>query len=573
MTKKINVNSSSLICLKAELLKKQAEVNEVKLKNQSISGLPQITKKRKRKNVKNMENTKELIDSDDIVAHKKSKLMLEAKTRLYEKLKKSKNNNDNFLVDFKNKLDEESDEECVDETINEEHPIEPDENWVEYQDCFGRTRKCLREDLSYMQMENELIKQKVMKETADRDREEENKEQFSTQKKEPEIEIMRRKWEQQTQKLVDKMDIHYQDILFDEARAHGVGYYAFSQDEDERVKQQESLANLRKETKMKQMETKEINELKERVEQNRLNKARIRQRIRAGLPAEPTKEELAQKNKIYFIDNNYAEKNNYESTKSDTEKSNDKITHKLATESTEKANSSKEENNDDEDKIKLFGELLNKKNWYIMSQEEWIQKCRTQRISKFGPTYNNCMNAESYNNSPCIEKSVYKDNRNNNLEIYNSETHDNSANKITSNEKYNQNDKNNFTGCDTILTNNKTEKELSRNLIESTLNSTRNLSNSQLSQVQPIVSYPLSHLSSNYLQNTYNNSGTCAYEQRKETNDLNISIPDKNNTTLTSSDKFTHVIKPTTFKSQNINEDSIMAGLKYLREKFEETHK
>jgi len=567
MTKKINVNFSSLIGLKAELLKKQAEVNEVKLKNQSIDRLPQINKKGKRKNIKNVEkNTKELIDSDDIIAHKKSKLMLEAKTRLYEKLKKSKNNNDNFLVDFKNKLDEESDEEFIDKTINEEHPIEPDENWVEYQDCFGRTRKCLREDLSYMQKENELIKQKIMKGTADTDKEEENKEQFSIQKKEPEIEIMRRKWEQQTQKLADKVDIHYQDILFDEARTHGVGYYAFSQDEDERVKQQESLANLRKETEMKQMETKKVNELKERVEQNRLNKARIRQRIRAGLPAEPTEEELAQKNKIYFVDNNHAEKNNYESAKSDAEKSNDKITHKLVSESTEKANTSKEEN-DDEDKIKLFEELLNKKNWYIMSQEEWVQKCRAQRISKFGPTYNNFMNAGSYNNSLCIdEESVYKNNRNNNPEIYNS---DNSANKIISNEKYNQNDKNNLTEYDTI-TNNKTEKELPRNLIESALNSTTNLSNSQPSQVQSIISYPLSHLSSNYLQSTYN-SDTCAHEQHKETNDLNISLSDKNNTALTSSDNFTDAIKP--FKSQNINEDSIMAGLKYLREKFEETHK
>ncbi|EZA55732.1 hypothetical protein X777_04172 [Ooceraea biroi] len=502
MTKKINVNFSSLVGLKAELLRKQAEVNEVKLKNESISGLLQMNKKRKNKNVmKDMEkNTKELLDLDDVVAHKKSKLMLEAKAKLYKKLKESRNNDNNFLVDFKNKSDE-SDDEFVDEAINEKHPIESEENWVEYQDCFGRTRKCLREDLPHMQKKNELIKQEIMKGNIGRDREEENEAQVSVPEKEPEIEIMRRKWEEQTRKLADKVDIHYQDILFDEARTHGVGYYAFSQDEDKRAKQQENLANLRKETERKQMEMKEIKDLKERMESNRLKMARVRQRIRAGLPAEPTEEELAQKSKIDFTDNSCAEKND-EIADNYAEKSDEKTAHSI-----EKIDACKEENNDeDEDKIKIFGELLGKKNWHVMSQEEWVHKCRAQRIGEFGPIYDNFMSA-----------GFYMTNKNN------------------------------------------TGRELPRNLIESvTLNSATNVSNSQPSQVQPPASCLLSH-SSNYLQDVDNNLGIYTREQHKE----------KNDTTSASSNL--HVIKPEALL-QNINEDSIMAGLKYLREKFEETH-
>ncbi|RLU17326.1 hypothetical protein DMN91_009559 [Ooceraea biroi] len=572
MTKKINVNFSSLVGLKAELLRKQAEVNEVKLKNASISGLLQMNKKRKNKNVvKDMEkNTKELLDLDDVVAHKKSKLMLEAKAKLYKKLKESRNNDNNFLVDFKNKSDE-SDDEFVDEAINEKHPIESEENWVEYQDCFGCTRKCLREDLPHMQKKNELIKQEIMKGNIGRDREEENEAQVSVPEKEPEIEIMRRKWEEQTRKLADKVDIHYQDILFDEARMHGVSYYAFSQDEDERAKQQENLANLRKETERKQMEMKEIKDLKERMESNRLKMARIRQRIRAGLPAEPTEEELAQKSKIDFTDNSYAEKSD-EIADNYTEKSDEKTAGSI-----EKIDACKEENNEDEDKITIFGELLCKKNWHVMSQEEWVHKCRAQRIGEFGPIYDNFMSAGFYNESASADRElVHEDNRSNpencnskksmkefTTELKNCENYNNSANNgITSNAVYidshNQND-NSLAECDTVTNKNNTGRELPRNLIESvTLNSATNVSNSQPSQVQPSASCLLSH-SSNYLQDVDNNLGIYTCEEHKE----------KNDTTSVSSDL--HVIKPEALL-QNINEDSIMAGLKYLREKFEETH-
>lgn len=591
MTKKINVNYSSLVGLKAELLRKQAEVNEVKLKTESINKPPQLNKKSKKKSSGEVKkNIKELIDVEDITVHKKSKLMLEAKTRLYERLKKSKNNNDKFLVDFKNKVDE-SDEEFVDEAINEEHPIEPEGNWVEYQDCFGRTRKCLREDLPHMQKKDELIKQEIMKRNTDEDGEEENKEQYPIQEKEPEIEIMRRKWEEQTQKLADKVDIHYQDILFDEARTHGVGYYAFSQDEEERAKQQENLANLRKDTERKQKEVREVKELKEKMEQNRLRVARIRQRIRAGLPAELTEEELAQENKSHVINSTNQiniDKDDKESAEKDKENEEEKRNEEANPTNSKKTNTVSEEETD-EDKIKAFGELLGKKNhWHVMSQEEWVDKCRTQRISEFGPVYDNFTSAGFYKSSQ-DEQLTHK-------ELDNTETHNHQKFSKESNVNLQNHDNIDSTCKETdsvtknINSNNEIDKDtfIGYNVTSERENSTEyvlpetvtksnfaiNLSNPLSSQrLQANVSYPLSHLS-NYSQNIYSHSESLSsieqYQLPCDTSD--IPLPGENNAkSSTSSDNSTHTSKHEVLP-QNINEDKIMAGLKYLRERFEESH-
>ncbi|XP_012234361.1 coiled-coil domain-containing protein 174 [Linepithema humile] len=600
MTKKINVNYSSLVGLKAELLRKQAEVNEVKLKTEHINKPSQLNKKRSKKipteGVK--KNTKELIDSEDIIAHKKSRLMLEAKTRLYERLKKSKNNNDKFLVDFKNKLDE-SDEEFVDEAINEEHPIEPDENWVEYKDCFGRTRKCLREDLPHMQKKDELIKQEIMKGKTDEDGEEENKEQYPIQEKEPEIEIMRRKWEEQTQKLADKVDIHYQDILFDEARTHGVGYYAFSQDEEERAKQQENLASLRKETERKQREMKEVKELKERMEQNRLKVARMRQRIRAGLPAELTEEELAQENKSYVInstDQINTDKDDDKSVEKDEEISNEETGSNEDPKPTnsKKTNTVSEEETTDEDKIKAFGELLGKKNhWYVMSQEEWVDKCRTQRISEFGPVYDNFTNAGFYKSDlqDVNEQLTHK-------ELDNTEIHNNQESNRESNANLQNHDNNDSTSKEAdpvakdIDSNNQIDKDalteynvtsknstgyvLPETARKSPSNPATSLSNPLSSQsLQATISYPLSHLSSNYSQNVYSYSESLPPEQHKLPCDASdIPLPGEDNVTSSSDNISDNSIYTSKHEElpQGIDEDNIMAGLKYLRERFEESY-
>ncbi|XP_043502624.1 coiled-coil domain-containing protein 174 [Polistes fuscatus] len=374
--KKINVNFSSLVGLKAELLRKQTEVKEAKA---HIETTQTTRPKRKLKQVKNdnKNSAKELTDVEDINNHKKSKIVLEAKSRLYTKLKKLKNNNDNYLVDFTNKSDE-SEEEIIKEDDYDDTFVDPEDSWVEYEDCFGRTRKCLAKDLSLMREKDDLLKQEIMKKNMQQSNES-NKIEEAQPIKESEIDVMRRKWEEQTQKLADKFDIHYQDILFDEARAHGVGYYAFSQDEEERAKQQENLNNLRKETEQKQKRIKELKELKDKMEQNRLKAARIRQRIRAGLPIEPEDQEDSTNTADVSNDVN----NTYnvslikenEVSKDDTRKKNEKTK---------------------EEQIKALEDALeNQKIWREMSQEEWVYKCREERIPEFAPVYDKVLGSKS----------------------------------------------------------------------------------------------------------------------------------------------------------------------------------
>lgn len=366
VAKKINVNFSSLVGLKAELLRKQTEVKEAKAHIETT----QTTKlKRKIKQVKNdnKSSAKELTDVEDINAHKKSKLVLEAKARLYTKLKKSKNSNENFLVDFTNKSDESEEEIFKEDDYDDDRFVDPDDNWVEYKDCFGRTRKCLAKDLPLMREKDELLKQEITKKHM---QENQSNIQETQPIKEPEIDIMRRKWEEQTQKLAEKADIHYQDILFDEARAHGVGYYAFSQDEEERAKQQENLNNLRKDTEQKQKHIKELKYLKEKMEQNRLKAARIRQRIRAGLPVEPEDE----------LENNSMDTPNNIPLVQEKKISRDDLHPQDSNVDDEKTR---------EEKIKALEETLeNQKVWRKMSQEEWVHKCRKERNLEFAPGYN-----------------------------------------------------------------------------------------------------------------------------------------------------------------------------------------
>lgn len=430
---------------------------------------------------------KEIKDVEDINTHKKSKLMLEAKARLYDKLKKSKNNNENFLVDFTSKSDESGDEPPDETVLSDTLGDSDDDDWIEYVDCFGRTRKCLREDFSVMQEKDELLKEQITnKRDKNTDKDDIVDEQPILPEKEPEIELMRRKWEEQTEKLADKANIHYQDVLFDEARAHGVGYYAFSQDEEQRTKQQENLAKLRKETEQKQKEMQELKELRMKMEQNRLKAARIRQRIRAGLPAEPTPEELGDepvKEEQTDSEVNVVKEQTSNSTS---------IEEKTQDNNTERLNDQPEETiAATEDKIKALSELLEKKKrWHKMSQEEWVDQRRKIRVSEFGPVYGNFKSA-GYLRPEC------------------------SKNEVETNDK-----------CDPKPMNNEDNFEDS---------------DDSITPEQPQVLKSCHEQTSDYSQ----------FDSTQGNIESTVSCEDASS-------------------NGNINEENILAGLKYLREKFEE---
>lgn len=86
-------------------------------------------------------------------------------------------------------------------------------------------------------------------------------------------------------------------MFFAEARTHGVGYYGFSKDEEERAQQQEALRKLREETHAEQKKAQELKALREKQLAERAKAARNRRRARMGLPPE----EDGEPNTVIFI--------------------------------------------------------------------------------------------------------------------------------------------------------------------------------------------------------------------------------------------------------------------------------
>lgn len=122
----------------------------------------------------------------------------------------------------------------------------------------------------------------------------------------PTLESMKHNWHKQEEYNKEKDNVHYQDVMFDgifyiklfvllqddillfisiiEARTHGVGYYAFSTDHTERVKQQEELDEIRERTLQEQQKREEQRNTRERIIAERVRAAKNRQRARQGLP-------------------------------------------------------------------------------------------------------------------------------------------------------------------------------------------------------------------------------------------------------------------------------------------------
>ncbi|KAL0276389.1 UNVERIFIED_CONTAM: hypothetical protein PYX00_003977 [Menopon gallinae] len=227
---KIEVNQSSLLSLKAELLRKKQEVHNAKLSD--FPNRPTVVNKTKLKtkldkanegvSERNRKDAEAIQEESD--ALKKSQSILEAKSKLYDELVKDpKANSGHFLVDFKNK-ESEKDESAVlqeDDDKIESDFEEDDEEWVDFVDCLGRTKRCHRDDLESMKANDEKLKISLF--GPSRSQESKEPEKPKTDGVElPDLcsedmrrELLRQKWEEEERELLDKKNIHYQHVLFD----------------------------------------------------------------------------------------------------------------------------------------------------------------------------------------------------------------------------------------------------------------------------------------------------------------------------------------------------------------------
>lgn len=147
--------------------------------------------------------------------------MLLAKTKLYEELasKRSSKDASSFLVNFKGKKDYQ--EKANSEPEMNDSGSDSDSDWVEFTDCLGRTRRCLKEDLEEMKKRDDIFQRSNLSSI--------NKQQARTKPTKTSVfsetndllsgdmqrELLRQKWEKEEEELLGARDIHYQDVLFD----------------------------------------------------------------------------------------------------------------------------------------------------------------------------------------------------------------------------------------------------------------------------------------------------------------------------------------------------------------------
>jgi len=389
--KRLQVDATSLADLKAELFRKKGEA--VKNKQKGNYRPEKVHDKGgKKTNIWSKENTGLAARIQKDMEKKKEeertqervRMMLERKSRLYDSLKKGKGNSEvaeNFLVNFggaNNDSDSEDD-------ARDYPALSEGDQWVEYVDALGRTRKCMKKDLPDLQRQD---KEMVREDTV-----EPQETGQGLRKEEPDLlsedmrrDLIRQKWEQQEMENLTKENLHYSDVRFDEARAHGAGFYNFSKDEEKRSQEQVTLKKLHEETDemRKQKEKKAEKRKKEMAE--RIKKIKAKKRQKQGLP--PLSDDESDTEDKDGNNSNSDDDGNDDITKSVMEglkmfrRNNEEMEREKN--SAMRAATSKARDWDREKEVQE-DDLGKSKEWKKMSQEQWVTKQRLDRKAEFAP--------------------------------------------------------------------------------------------------------------------------------------------------------------------------------------------
>lgn len=291
--KKIPVNSASLVDLKAELFRKREDFKQAKLQKELGNVTPCFQEKKiniwSRKNKGVLERAQKDLETrteeDDVLT--KSRAALERKAKLYEHITEGRiipedEENERYLVNFQKKsVDailaekrEKKKEKCDDENPVPESSCS-EEEWVDYVDCLGRSRRCMLKDLAELKRMDEKVK--IMKMSVKNDNGQ--PELLSDDMKK---EIIRQKWEDQEKETLSQPvgPTHYENVRYDEVRDHGVGYFSFSMDEGERQKQMETLNSLREQTVKQRAVRDKMKQKRQSLLEARLAKVRQRRNLK-----------------------------------------------------------------------------------------------------------------------------------------------------------------------------------------------------------------------------------------------------------------------------------------------------
>ena len=391
-TKRLQADSTSLADLKAELHRKKGEAQTNKVKGNFRP--EKANDGEKKNNIWSKKNTGLIMRmqrdlekrKEEERSYERAKYMLEKKTRLYESMKKGKGNSsiaDNFLVNFNGGIEDDEDE---DDLGNMDYPArQAGEEWVEYTDALGRTRKCMKKDLAALQRQDRDMV---------REEEEEQETGEGLRKEEPDLlsadmrmDMLRQKWEQQELENLTKENLHYSDVRYDEARSHGAGFYNFSGEEDKRIQEQKTLRKLHEETdEMRRLRERKAEKRKKDMS-DRIKKIKAKRREKLGLPPESDSEsdnEGDGKGEGSDEDDDQAEdisKSVMEGLKM-FRRNNEEMErqrNQAIREATSQARSW------DRDKETSDDDLGRSREWKVMNQDQWNTQKREERNPDFAP--------------------------------------------------------------------------------------------------------------------------------------------------------------------------------------------
>ena len=392
-TKRLQADSTSLADLKAELHRKKGEAQNNKVKGNFRP--EKASDGEKKTNIWSKKNTGLIIRmqrdmekrKEEERSYERAKYMLEKKTRLYESMKQGKGNSsiaDNFLVNFNGGIEDDDDED-FDELVKMDYPARGSgEEWVEYTDKLGRTRKCMKKDLAKLQRQDEdMLRQEEDEQETGEGLRKEEPDMLSADMR---MDMLRQKWEQQEMENLTKESLHYSDVQFDEARTHGAGFYNFSGEEDKRIQQQKTLRKLHEETdEMRRLRERKAEKRKKDMS-DRIKKIKAKRREKLGLPPESDddSDNEGNENGDDSDDENQAEdisKSVMEGLKMfrrNNEEMERQRNQALREASSQARDWDRDKEHDDDD-------LGRRREWKVMSQEQWNSQKREERNPAFAP--------------------------------------------------------------------------------------------------------------------------------------------------------------------------------------------
>ncbi|XP_053724314.1 coiled-coil domain-containing protein 174 isoform X2 [Synchiropus splendidus] len=304
--KAFDVTASSLVDLKAELYRKQEQFKQDRLGQQNADTTLKAKAKVKKPAVWTKQNpgvsARAEKDAEQLAEEKSSldssRRKLEEKARLYEQMSRGdfpdEESEGLFLVDFTQKIIDRkkgthSQREATSEDEEGENfsavpppPEHPDEEWVDYVDALGRSRRCMKKDLpSYQRMDMDLNGKGQI--TSDKTHLSEDMRR----------ELQRQEWEKEEEEAMKRPvgPVHYEDIRGQEARELGVGYFAFSHDEEDRRKQRQTLDMLRDQTTEQRSKRERLKGKRQAILKARLAKIKQRKMKAKGEVAEDVEED------------------------------------------------------------------------------------------------------------------------------------------------------------------------------------------------------------------------------------------------------------------------------------------